>query len=358
MKLKKTILSVLILVLASCSSSKKTNDQNASQITDSSRKLASRSSLQGTYLGLAEYEKSERKPAVRIYLNEIPGEAGSYHAVLLEYVNLLGILPKYVASNKLEKVSKVIGFLNNIVKTVTVYKVVPARKAYHYDMFELRADTRSITAVSTDNPRQLILSKAINLAHPLEGAAITQNKTNQPKRLSFPVEKSKKDNGGEYGVAKFVYSTIGLDSTWRKEFLPGPYLSAYGNRDDVVLGLKRKGNNYKAYFEVDDKFRYENLNEGQIKKRRKVFTNPKSAFLEGGFVVREPIDGMFTLSPMHSNESAETIQEMSGKIALFVDIFDATKKLNQDVVEVIFINPADPADFHMHYEDPENGEGK
>jgi hypothetical protein len=345
----KTLIPFLFFIsLASCTSSSVKNFRTPSSQTE----------LQGTYLGVASYKGKLRRPAVRIYLNETPGESDTYHVVLLEYVNLLGILPKYILSNKSPKISNVIGFLNKIVKKITVYKAIPSDKAYHYNLFELQADSRTVKTVESSSPRQLVLSNEKNLSYPLEGAYITQNKKGQAKKIFFPVEKSIKNHGPEYNVAKLVYDKVGLDSTWRKNFLAGPYLSAYGKKNDVVLDLVSEKAN-RAYFSVKSENSYKTLSKSKRKrkKREDVFTNPKSAFLEGGFIMREPVDGMFVLSPTHSNKSADTIEELNGRIGLFIDIFDATKKLNQDVVELILINPSDPLDFHMHYEDPDNGEG-
>ena len=74
-----------------------------------------------------------------------------------------------------------------------------------------------------------------------------------------------------------------------------------------------------------------------------MFTNPKSAFLKGVFSVSEPHDGMFLFSPIKTNK--KTINIVKGRIGLFIDIFDATKSLKMDVVELALINPDDPEDF-------------
>ena len=54
----------------------------------------------------------------------------------------------------------------------------------------------------------------------------------------------------------------------------------------------------------------------------------------------------------------KTTSEVKDRIGLFIDILDATKALNQDVVKFTLINPEDLSDFLMYYEDPENGEGR
>ena len=358
MKIKNIMMVSLVILLAACVSSEKTPE--SFQVKNfKQRTLAAQTSLEGTYLAVADYINHDRNPAVRIYLDEIESEPGSYYAVLLEYANLLKVFPKYVASNKFEDLSEEIGFLNHIVEKIWLYKVVPSNTSGHYAMLELKANTRNIEAVPSENPRQLILSKEAGLSHPLENAIISPSKTGHAKKIFFPNPSSRSIKyGKEYSIAHLVYGRIGLDSTWRDEFLSGPYFSAYGKKDDVVLRLSQSEDALQANFEVNPKYRYKDLSRGQIKKREEVFTNPKSAFLEGGFVLREPVEGMFVFSPMFSNTSEETREEISGRVGVFIDIFDATKKLNQDVVELIIVNTEDPLDFHMHYEDPDNGNGE
>jgi hypothetical protein len=158
-------------------------------------------------------------------------------------------------------------------------------------------------------------------------------------------------SGIQYSIANATYTRVGLDSTWRKEFLPGPYLSAYARNNDEVLTLRktRKGEymNFILNPEMADK---------KPKSREKMFTNKKSAFLKGNFESIEAADGMFLVKPMEA--TAATVNVLNGRIGLFIDIFDATKALNQDVVELVFVNTEDPEDFLMYYEHPENGEGQ
>ena len=129
------ITTILTFYLVGCSS------------INSSRELASvNKDISGTTLGVAKYEKlrsttrrahhrsrrrkkvtrvEKKSRAVRVYLNEIAGEVGSYYVIVLEYVNLLNMAPKYIDSNKLPKLSDKIGYLNQITKRVTVYKARP-----------------------------------------------------------------------------------------------------------------------------------------------------------------------------------------------------------------------------------------
>ncbi len=358
MKNKNIVILSLVFMITACVSSKQWKE-NTHTKTLKKRTAASQTNLEGTYLAVANYINHERKPVVRIYLNEIETEPGSYYAILLEYRNLLKVFPKYVTSNKFQYLSKKIGFLNHIIEKIWLYKVVPSNEPRRFNMLELRADNKEIKAIESKNPRQLVLSKNPQRSYPLEGAKIYPSKTGQSTEIFFPKKSAKSITyGKEFFMAHLVYHKINLDSTWRNEFLPGPYLSAYGNKDDIVLRLDLAGESMHAYFVIHPDFIYTDLNKKQIEKRKKVFTNSKSAFLEGGFIMREPIDGMFVFSPMYSNKSTKTIQEITGRIGVFVDIFDATKKLNQDVVELIMVNTKDPLDFHMHYEDPENGDGE
>ncbi len=311
--------------------------------------------LNGDYLGVSQYKwghQGPNKAASRIYLQEIENEPGSYHAVLLEYVNLLRMAPQYIAANKLPIASKAIGYLKHITEKIATYKVVPSLdKKGVYNMYELHVVNGTIEPKIVDNPRQLILHKNASEKAPLEGAIISSNgKDGQPKEIFFPMKDDKKDNGVQYHLANFVYEKVGLESTWRKDYLPGPYLASYGRRDDIVLKMSIQGNEDYASFVLAPKYK-----DKSPRKRKKMFTNPKSAFLKGDFSVSEPIDGMFLFKAIKSEKATD--QEVKARIGLFIDVFDATKALNQDVVEFTLINPEDPKDFLMYYEDPENGEG-
>lgn len=333
----------LFLLLASCSSS------------DNYRELSSSSpDLSGTYLGVAKYKfgrKGPNKAATRIYLHEIKGERGSYHAVLLEYVDLLRMAPQYVVANKLPIASPAVGFLKNITSSISAYKVVPGREEGIYEMWLLKVAGDRIVVSSKSKPRILKLSKADSLKNPLEGATISSVKKGEPQEIFFPMKDDEKVNGVQYTIANLTYSKVKLDSTWRKSFLPGPYLSAYARLDDEVLELTGSRNAPTAIFKLNPA-----KAEMSAKKRQRMFTNTKSAFLKGEFAVTEPIDGMFLFSSVSSD--AKSNNEVKGRIGLFIDIFDATKALNQDVVELALIDPENPEDFLMYYEHPDNGNGE
>jgi len=343
--MKKVLLLLVMLGLYSCSSFRP--DRNPSSVGPQ---------LQGDYLGVSQYKwghKGPNRAATRIYFNEIENEPGSYHVVLLEYINLLKMAPQYIAANKLPIANKAIGYLKHITEKISTFKVVPNfDKERTYNMYELHVVNGKIEAKVEEKPRQLILSKSAGQEDPLEGAVITSNgKKNLPKEIFFPMKNDKKDNGVQYHMAKFIYEKVGLESTWRKEYLPGPYLAVYGRRDDVVLRLSTKGTTDHANFVLNPAM----AGKSQ-RQREKMFTNKKSAFLKGEFDVVEPVDGMFLLKAIKSEK--KTTSEVKDRIGLFIDIFDATKALNQDVVEFTLINPEDPSDFLMYYEDPENGEGR
>ncbi|MCO4793615.1 MAG: hypothetical protein KC493_07880 [Bacteriovoracaceae bacterium] len=311
--------------------------------------------LSGSYLGVADYKFGHRGPnnaATRLYLHEIEGEQGSYYALIHEYVNLLNMMPEYVAASKAPALNKIIGYLKKITKKLEVYKMVPTKNIGEFHFYPVKVEGEKIVSIKIEKPRKLILKKENGSESPLIGAVITSNgKKKQPKEIFFPMEKDKKYNGIQYTLANFVYKKIGLDSTWRKEFLPGPYLSAYGRLDDVVLDLKSDKSQHFGNFKLNPK-----MAKKSKRRRRRMFTNKKSAFLNGKFEAIEPQDGMFLFRPVEADKG--TISVLSGRIGLFVDIFDATEVLNQDVVELILVDPAKPEDFLMYYEHPENGEGQ
>lgn len=309
--------------------------------------------ISGTYVGVANYKigrDGPNKAAIRIYLQEIEGEKGQYHAILLEYVNLLKMAPSYVSSNKTPAISKKVGFLKNITRNISAYKVIPTAKEGTFEMWPLVVAGDRIEAKQTGKPRILTLSSGENLPDALAGATISSVRADEPQEIFFPKDDDEKINGVQYGIAKLTYSKAKLESTWRKNFLPGPYLATYGNLIDVVLELSGTDNNQLAQFKIN-----ENFTKLSEKKRKKMFTNEKSAFLKGDFSVSEPLDGMFLFNSVNADAKTESI--VKGKIGLFIDIFDATKSLNQDVVELALIDSEKPEDFLMYYEHPNNGEG-
>src|SRR6476660_8242241 len=97
--MKKMICLLSVLVLTACSST-----------NNNSRKLASvDKDLTGTYLGVAAYGKGHdgfNKKAIRIYFHPIANEPGKYDVVLLEYVDLLRMAPRYIVSNKIPAIPK------------------------------------------------------------------------------------------------------------------------------------------------------------------------------------------------------------------------------------------------------------
>lgn len=331
-----------MILLTSCSSTK-----------DYRTVASTEKDISGTYVGVANYKigrDGPNKAAIRIYLQEIEGEKGQYHAILLEYVNLLKMAPSYVSSNKTPAISKKVGFLKNITRNISAYKVIPTGKEGTFEMWPLVVAGDRIEAKQTGKPRILTLSSGESLPDALAGATISSVRADEPQEIFFPKDNDEKINGVQYGVAKLTYSKAKLESTWRKNFLPGPYLATYGNLIDVVLELSGTDNNQLAQFKIN-----ENFTKLSEKKRKKMFTNEKSAFLKGDFSVSEPLDGMFLFNSVNADAKTESI--VKGKIGLFIDIFDATKSLNQDVVELALIDSEKPEDFLMYYEHPNNGEG-
>lgn len=341
--MKKFLSFLSLLLIVSCATT-----------NNNSRKLASvDKDLTGTYLGVADYQKGHKgynKKAIRIYFHPIPNEPGKYDVIILEYVDLLKMAPSYIASNKLPFIAKRTGYLKNITKTIVAYEANPGEKENTLELWPLVVQGDQIVAKKDVQPRILTLSSAEGLANPLEGATITPANATEPKEIFFPAKDDNKRNGIQYGTAKAAYKVAKLESTWRKKFLKGPYLSQYHKRDDIVLKCGGEKDQSIAEFVINEK--YSKLAE---KKRKAMFTHPDSAFLKGQFNVTEPRDGMFLFQNVSADERSNVI--VQNKIGLFIDVFDATKSLGQDVVELALIDSEKPEDFLMYYEDPENGEG-
>lgn len=328
---------------------------SCAQINKMRRPASFGQDLSGTYLGVADYKFNRRGPnkaATRLYLQEVEGERGSYHAILLEYVNLLNMAPEYIAANKVPPLNKIIGYLKEITSKIYVYKVIPTEVDGTFTMYKMKIDKNNVVINKDAATRTLTLKNAQGLKHPLEGATIKGGDEEKKfEEIFFPMDDDKKNNGIQYSLANFTYKKFKLDSTWRENFLPGPYLSAYGRLDDVVLKLSREKDIKKADFVLNPE-----MAKKSKKRRRKMFTNGKSAFLKGSYEVSKPHPGMFVLSSIESEEATDKV--LDKRIGLFIDIFDASKALNQDVVELVFVDPENPRDFLMYYEHPDNGEGE
>lgn len=344
--MKKTIILAVTLLAASCSTT--TN-------TPAPRTVASvEKDISGTYLAVSQYKRGHKglnKAATRIYLHEIEGERGSYNVVLLEYVNLIKMAPSYVISNKIPGLAKKVGFLNSITSKIAAYKATPGATEGTFELYPLVVSGDKIVEKRDVKPRILTLSNAENLPDPLAGATITPSNSKDAEEIFFPKDDDEKRNGIQYGTAKLVYKKAKLESTWRKNFLPGPYLSQYAKVDDVVLELTASGNTQTANFKINEAA----AAKVSKAKREKVFTHKDSAFLSGEFNVTEPLDGMFVFNPVNGDDKTNNI--VKGKIGLFIDVFDATKSLNQDVVELALVDSENPTEFLMYYEHPGNGEG-
>jgi hypothetical protein len=341
--MRKLFLPLALVLAASCATTENAQRKISSLDKD----------LTGTYLGVADYgpRRGLNKKAMRIYFHPIEGRQGHYDVVLLEYVDLLKMAPSYIASNKLPFIARRTGFLKNITSNISTYEASPGEAENTYELRPLTIQGDQIV-VNADAPARILkLSTKEGLKNPLEGATISKARADEPKEIFFPAKDDGKKNGIQYGTAKLAYEKAKLESTWRKNYLRGPYLSQYYRRDDIVLNLTSEGGVHGANFVLNPK--YAKLSE---KKRAQMFTHPDSAFLQGEFTASEPRDGMFLSHSVNADEKTANI--IKGRIGLFIDIFDATKSLGQDVVELVYINPENPTDFLMYYEDPENGEGK
>ena len=94
------------------------------------------------------------------------------------------------------------------------------------------------------------------------------------------------------------------------------------------------------------------------KRRERIFTNKKSAYIHGRFKVTEPRDGMFIFKPLQiKGNNLVNERFVEGRIGVLIDIFDNSAH-GQDVVELIMVNTRKPTDFLMYYEHPDNGDGR
>jgi hypothetical protein len=286
--------------------------------------------------------------AYRFYVNEAKDEPGTYNVLLFEYANIPTILPQYLAARKAPILNNVIGYLNHIGDNVQIYKMRPSSDPKVFNLYTLKVNGTSISVNDGQPIMTLNLSEHGKAEDPLAGARLNPTEAGGFE-VYFPFEGDGKLHAPQYALAATTYKLAKLDSTWRKHFLPGPFLAAYGKVDDVALQLTAKDGVSSALF-INNAAKFPREN------REKIFTSPKSAFLEGSYTVSSPDDGIFLLSP--DKPGQRDAEQLEGRIGLYIDVFDATVSRNEDVVELFFVNPSDPSDFFMYCEHPENGDGK
>lgn len=354
----------LTIFLASCVTNQNTaqvppvaNPQAENVESQSAKNIRTPSTsgdLTGAYLGEALFSKRTeglRRPAMRFYLDRVQGEADSYYGVLVEYDQLLNMGLPYLASQKAPFFNKVIGYLDKIATRISAYKLVPGSKGGTYNMHNLEVHNGQIVPSSA-----VVMTLSLNPKNTeknlLAGAVINGNREGQ---IVFPT--ATKEKAGfiagiadaltftQYELAKTVYKKGHLGSTWRGNWndLEGSYLSEYGRFKDGVLELYSVNGQAKAKFVKTNT------------TKAKYFTNPKSANIEGDYVVTEPIPKMYVLVPTQKKNTASDV-EMTGRIGLFLDVFDgsAPEAGSHLVTELAFTNPQDPEDFMMYYEHPEH----
>jgi hypothetical protein len=347
----------LALLLAACATNQSsapvenTAAAEAPKANDVRTPSASRD-LTGTYLAEGIFPKRTaglHRPAMRLYLESVQGEADSYYGVLLEYDKLFSMAAPYLASQKAPALNKVVGYLDKIATRISAYKFVPGANGT-YNMHNLEVHNEQIvpaTAVS-----MVLNFNPNNTERNLRaGAFITGNREGQ---ILFPGHKQNSGvvteladlfNITQYELATFTYKIGKLASTWRGNWkdLEGSYLSEYGRFTDGVLEL------YSQNGQPKSKFIKTNTTKA------KYFTNPKSASIEGDYNVIEPIPKMYILVPTQRAHTASDA-EMTGRIGLFLDVFDgsAPEAGSHLVTELAYTNPQDPEDFMMYYEHPQH----
>ncbi len=345
------------LFLASCATNPNsvTTTAENTETTSSARSPSATSDLSGTYLGEGLYQSRThglRRPAMRIYLDRVPGESDSYYGVLVEYDQLLNMGLPYLASQKAPILNHVVGYLDKIATRISAYKVVPGQKGGTYELHNIDVQNSQIVPVAA-------ISMVLNLnpkntsPNPLAGAVITGNADGQ---IVFPSAEPAKSSGlissitealniTQLELATITYKKGHLASTWRGNWndLEGSYLSEYGRFKDGVLELYSQNGQKKMRFVKSNK------------TAAKYFTNPKSGSIEGDYVVLEPAPKMYVLVPTTRKITASD-KEMGSRVGLFLDVFDgsAPEAGSHLVTELAFTNPQDPEDFMMYYEHPQH----
>jgi hypothetical protein len=349
--LKKYAFIALALLLSSCATTRK-GDSAANTEVRTPATAERTSDLSGTYLGEAIFKKSRPgvdRPAMRLYLDKVPGESDSYYGVLLEYYDLLRMAIPFVASQKDNYLNTLVDDLEHIATDIRVFKLVPGSRSGTYDMDVVFVDNGRLAA-GKGARMTLTLDPNNKTANPLAGASI--NRYGDGK-VVFPIEKASKDKSflenidvipdSQYEMARLAYSKGKLSSTWRGNWtdLEGSYLSAYGRLKDGVLELSTVNGEKRAKFVKTNRTHARN------------FTNPISQKLEGEYIVTEPAPKIYILTPANPRKT-ESEKILTPLLGLFLDVFDASapEAGGKKVTEIAFSNPWDPEDFLMYYQHP------
>ncbi|MEZ4741966.1 MAG: hypothetical protein R3B45_05890 [Bdellovibrionota bacterium] len=325
--------------------------------------------LNGSYLGMANYghRKGINSPATRLYLQQDPDNQSSYYAVLLEYSAIQEMALQYLAANRFRELNeKYIGYLTKIATEISIFKAIPTNKNGEFSFYPIKIDSNNKISYDSSNMYgTLQLKEYPEKDNPLKGAKLTPNgwkRYNRPEEIVFPPIEAKKtsfptrqtypssDNqesvSAQYLIAKNVYDSLNLQSTWYHEYINDTYLAAYNHKEDKVLVMSEEDGEMRSEF---------TLPSPKIKTdKHPRFTNPKSGKIQGKFIVKQPIPsvGIFTYEAMDSSADNYSRGEIESRIGLFIDIFNASESLNQAVVEFVMVNPNDPKDFLMYYEFP------
>lgn len=344
---------VLVSIVASCSSAQKNHETDKQAMARQPSASDREPDLSGSLLGEAHYitnQKGPQTPAIRLYLEKVEGELGNYYAVIFQYPNVPGILPKYLFSQTVRKLNKVFGYLKHIGDKISAYKMTPRSEPRTFELRPLKVVDTAVEANMNATPLVLTLASGPDFDHknPLAGARIATG--NGDGDITFPKKGDVTDL--QYKLTALSYKAAKLDSTWHKKLITDDFLAAYWKADDVALQFRSSGGQNTATF-IDNQAKFNISKE----KRIAVFTNPKSAFLSGTYQVATAAPGMFVLTP--TERGLPGAEHVVGRIAMFLDVFDATQSLGQAVVEVAFVNPEDPTDFLMYYQvDPQQLQGK
>lgn len=355
--MKKIYVLAMAILLASCATNQNTagesTAQNDTTTQTQARTPSAAGDLTGDYLGEGLFSGRTtglRRPAMRIYLNRAPGEADSYYGVVLEYSQLLQMGLPYLASQKAPFLNNVIGYLNNIASHISAYKFVPSQTAGTYELHPLFVQNGQLVPTPGFQMTLVLNPKNTDSKNLLAGAVINGNKDGQ---IVVPTDDAPTGvlsgiadalSMSQFKLAQVVYKKGHLASTWRGNWkdLEGSYLSEYGRFKDGVLEL---------YSDTTQKMKFTKTNTTQAK----YFTNPKSATIEGHYIVSEPVPKMYILAPAKGTHTASDV-EMGARIGLFLDVFDgsAPEAGSHLVTELAFTNPQDPEDFMMYYEHPQH----
>jgi len=272
--------------------------------------------LEGRYFGTVDYDGQKRR--VGVLLKALEGEKDSYHGIVMEYLSPFkekNFIADFLRPGKRKFFRRQKnGYLKELFQWVKIYKFERVYNSRTFKMIPLVVEGEEIV----ERESNVFASLQVNM--------------NEKKPMKNAVLKTAV-NGRIVDLVMNKSSKRPVSSTWRYNYIPGPYNPGYKQADIDILFLlddfNEKTREATAIFDVDS-------------------LKDKDVFIKGRYNVSEASPGLFIFKDNHDVKSIGS-DLVEDKIGVFVDVYDASPIMN--TVELILIDPSDPEGSQMYFEE-------